>query len=112
MPSSIIALPTSLQIPQVLDAFVSDGGRQPAAGELEFLVAAQTRKFQGSQDLMANGMRHVNAGIPGLLSRYRVQLVAAPSWMGFVLADQPYYTHAPTRSVTASPVSLHSVRPT
>jgi hypothetical protein len=31
--------------PQVLQAFVSDRGRQPAPGELEFLVAAQTRKF-------------------------------------------------------------------
>jgi Protein of unknown function (DUF4238) len=75
--------------PQVLDAFVSDRGRQPAAGELEFLVAAQTRKFQESPDLRANGMRHVNAGIPGLLGRYQVQLVEAPRWMGFVLADQP-----------------------
>ena len=75
--------------PQVLEVFVSDRGRQPAPGELEFLVAAQTRKFQASPDLMVRGMRHVNAGIPGLLSRYRVQLVKAPSWMGFVLADQP-----------------------
>jgi hypothetical protein len=31
--------------PEVLQAFVSDRGRQPAPGELEFLVAAQTRKF-------------------------------------------------------------------
>jgi len=75
--------------PQVLEAFVSDRGRQPAPGELEFLVAAQTRKFQASPDLRANGMRHVNAGIPGVLARYQVQLVEAPSWMGFVLADQP-----------------------
>jgi hypothetical protein len=75
--------------PEVLQAFVSDRGRQPAPGELEFLVAAQTRKFQASPDLRANGIRHVNAGIPGLLSRYQVQLVGAPSWMGFVLADQP-----------------------
>jgi hypothetical protein len=77
--------------PQVLKAFVSDRGRQPAPGELEFLVAAQVSKFQASPDLRANGMRHVNAGIPGILGRYQVQLVEADlSWMpGFVLADQP-----------------------
>jgi hypothetical protein len=35
-------------------------------------------------------MRRVNAGIPEVLGRYRVQLVEAPDWMpGFVLADQP-----------------------
>jgi hypothetical protein len=34
-------------------------------------------------------MRHVNAGIPGILGRYQVQLVEAPSWMVFVLPDQP-----------------------
>jgi hypothetical protein len=35
-------------------------------------------------------MRRVNAGIPEVLDRYRVQLVEAPDWMpGFVLADQP-----------------------
>jgi hypothetical protein len=75
--------------PRVLEAFVSDRGREPAAGELEFLVAAQILKFQASPGLRANGMRHVNAGIAGLLGRYQVQLVEAPSWMGFVLADQP-----------------------
>jgi hypothetical protein len=75
--------------PQVLQAFVSDRGRQPAPGELELLVAALVGKFQASPDLMAGGIRHVNAGIPGVLSRYQVQLVEAPSWMGFVLADQP-----------------------
>ena len=53
------------------------------------LVTAQTLKFQARPDLRTNGTRHVNAGIPGLLGRYQVQLVEAPSWMGFVLADQP-----------------------
>jgi Protein of unknown function (DUF4238) len=75
--------------PQVLQAFISDRGRQPAPGELEPLVAAAVRKFQASPDLTASGIRHVNAGVPRVLSRYQVQLVEAPSWMGFVLADQP-----------------------
>jgi hypothetical protein len=72
------------------ELFVADRGRQPEPGELQNLVDALTRKFQASPDLTANGMRHVTAGIPRLLARYRVQLVGAPSWMsGFVLADQP-----------------------
>jgi hypothetical protein len=72
------------------ELFVADRGRQPEPGELQNLVDALTRKFQASPDLTANGMRHVTAGIPRLLARYRVQLVEAPSWMsGFVLADQP-----------------------
>jgi hypothetical protein len=75
---------------RLLELFVADRGRQPELGELASLVAAQARKFQASPDLRANGMRRVTAGIPGLLSRYRVQLVETPSRMaGFVLADQP-----------------------
>jgi hypothetical protein len=69
---------------------VSNRGRQPEPGELASLVDALARKFQGSPELRASGMRHVTSGIPRLLARYRVQLVEAPSWMpGFVLADQP-----------------------
>jgi hypothetical protein len=48
----------------VLQAFVSDRGRQPAPGELEFLVAAQTRKFQASPGIRANGIRQAQS-LPG-----------------------------------------------
>ncbi len=76
--------------PRLEEVFVSDRGRQPEPGELASLVDALARKFQGSPELRANGMRHVTSGIPRLLGRYRVQLIEAPSWMsGFVLADQP-----------------------
>lgn len=76
--------------PRLQEVFVSDRGRQPEPGELASHVDALARKFQASPDLRANGMRHVTAGIPRLLARYRVQLIEAPSWMpGFVLADQP-----------------------
>jgi hypothetical protein len=89
--------------PQVLELFVSDRGRQPAPGELEFLLAALVRKFQASPDFAASGIRHVNAGIPGVLSRYRVQLVEAPSWMpGFVLADQQVLHARPESSTPRS----------
>ena len=75
---------------QLLESFISDRGRRPAPGELQTLVAAQTRRFQTSPDLTVNGMRHAGTGIQEVLSRHRVQLVEAPSWMpGFVLADQP-----------------------
>ena len=69
--------------PEVLQAFISDRGRS-APGELELLVAVAVRKFQTSPDFTAGGIRHVNAGIPGVLSRCQVQLVEAPSWMGLV----------------------------
>jgi hypothetical protein len=86
-----------------LELFVSDRGRQPAPGELEFLLAALVRKFQASPDFAASGIRHVNAGIPGVLSRYRVQLVEAPSWMpGFVLADQQLLRARPESSTPRS----------
>lgn len=63
--------------PQLLELFMSDSVRRLALEELEFLIDAQARKFQASPDLTASGMRRVNAGIPGLLGRYRVQLVEA-----------------------------------
>jgi hypothetical protein len=76
--------------PRLVELFASAHGRQPAPGELESRIAEQAREFQASSDLWARGMRRVRAGVPGVLDRYRVQLVEAPSWMpGFVLADQP-----------------------
>jgi hypothetical protein len=78
-----------IEDPQVLEAFVFDRGREPAPGELESRIAEEVRKFQ-AKDLTARGMRRVRAGVFGMLDRFRVQLVEAPSWMpGFVLADQP-----------------------
>lgn len=70
--------------------FTRQRGRPPEPGELKALVAEVAGDLVTSPDFFADGVRRVAARIPGLLRKWRVQLVGTDSDLpGFIIADNP-----------------------